>query len=147
MNSLSSKLKFDKFNYIISHHFTCKNELLHFKLINISDNHQSSARNPLDGKRSLTAFDVKFRRRHIDEHSEAKSPGVSSGTYPEKTDESEWQSNKYMPIATQNSINSRPNQCNNQQGDDFPSSRHACAGTEDFLFHFFNFLFYFFCPF
>jgi hypothetical protein len=48
-----------------------------------SDYHQSSARDPFDGMRSLTAFEMTSRRCHFDEHSEEKSPGVSSGYDPE----------------------------------------------------------------
>jgi len=54
------------------------------QMIRISDYHQSSARDPFDGMRSLTAFEMTSRRCHFDEHSEEKSPGVSSGYYPEK---------------------------------------------------------------
>jgi len=49
----------------------------------LSDYHQSSARDPFDGMRSLTAFEMTSRGCHLDEHSEEKSPGVSSGYYPE----------------------------------------------------------------
>jgi hypothetical protein len=49
-----------------------------------NDSHQSSARDPSDGTRSLTAFEMTSRRCHFGEHSEEQSPGFSPEYHPEK---------------------------------------------------------------